>query len=469
MAKKTQREGPFDQAAGALFALKTALNKKFSWCNRVSFASGVVMPDITFSYRGVSVIPEILYDYASSFSFDEYILKCHTYWNERNKKDIAPLSDEEVEFIKQFIRDDLHFVPAVGCIAESIDEQLIRLTQEQISVLDSLDENKKLLINGPAGSGKTLIAVNYAQKCIKNGKRVLFLTYNKILATYLSNVYSDNGLNIKHFHGLISEYIPIDVNKSSDSNYYYKTLPEQFLKYITSHSLIKYDVLIVDEGQDLLNEKYLPIFDNLLKNGLFNGKWIFFYDNNQNLFNRKNFEKTLNLIDKYFPVKYKLTRNCRNTEPIAKFNNYISGINSGKAIVDGEHVELCELNENGFDVELDGNIDRLLSSGISMDEIVILSPYIYEHSIMREYNGKYKNEIENFTGIINKNKIYFSTIQAYKGLDSKVVIVVDISKEKLENESILLYTLLSRARTLLYVISDKETSLEMKYKVLSNI
>ena len=85
---------------------------------------------------------------------------------------------------------------------------------------------------------------------------------------------------------------------------------------------MQYDVLIVDEGQDLLNAKYFPIFEKLLKKGLYNGNWMFFYDNNQNLFNKNKFEKAMEAIQRYNPVKYRLTNNCRNTQPIALFNKY---------------------------------------------------------------------------------------------------------------------------------------------------
>ena len=467
--KSVKNEGPFDQAAGALFALKTALRKQFYWAKNISFASGVVFPDITFSYRGVSIIPEILYDFSSTFSFDEYIKKCHVYWDDRNRREFSFLTNEEIDQIKKFIRDDLHFVPAVSSVINSVDEQLIRLTEEQIKVLYALEENEKLLINGPAGSGKTLIAMQYARNCVEKGKRVLFLTYNKMLATFLSKNNVSDRLFIKHFHGLISDYIAIEPNRVSDANYYSTHLPEQLLKYLSSHKTMQYDVLIVDEGQDLLNTKYFPIFDKLLKKGLYNGNWMFFYDSNQNLFNRKRFDKAMEALQRYYPIKYKLTKNCRNTEPIALFNKHISGIESGNAIVGGENVNIISCDAIGFDNELDGLISTLIKSGVKQSEIVVLSPVLFENSVIAGYEGIYKALITKFSGDFNICNINYATVQAYKGLDSKVVIAVDIHKENLEDKSILLYTLLSRARTLLYILSDGETEKELKYKVLMNL
>jgi superfamily I DNA/RNA helicase len=227
--------------------------------------------------------------------------------------------------------------------------------------------------------------------------------------------------------------------------------------------------LIVDEGQDLLNIKYFPIFDKLLKKGLYNGNWMFFYDSNQNLFNRNRFDKAMEALQRYYPIKYRLTKNCRNTEPISLFNKHISGIESGNAIVDGENVNIISCDEIGFDNELDSLISTLIESGVKQSEIVMLSPVLFENSVIAEYEGKYKAIITKFSGDFSICNINYATIQSYKGLDSKVVIAVDIHKENLEDKSILLYTLLSRARTLLYILSDRETEKELKYKVLMNL
>ncbi len=466
--KNSKYEGPFEQATGAMFALKEALIKKAPWVKNVSFATGVVFPDITFAYRGVSIIPEIIYDYSSVDAFEKYIENCHAYWNDRNRKQYNNLTNEEIEELKRIIRDDLHFVPAVGSVADATDQQLVRLTEEQIGVLDALEENDRLLINGPAGTGKTLLALEYARKCINKNEKVLFLTYNKLIADYLSKTNVSNQIVFKHFHGLILSYIPIDSSKCTDKNYYSSVLPDQFLKYLFTHKIMQYDVLIVDEGQDLLNIKYFPIFDKLLKNGLYNGKWIIFYDSNQNLFNKIKYEKAMENLQKYHVVKYKLTKNCRNTESIAMFNKLVSEIDTGNAIVEGERVNIV-----AYDKDIDGTIDKvineLFADGVKAHDVLFLSPLNYDNSILGSYKGKYKDIIQKFSCDNDTNKICYTTIQSFKGLDSKIVIALDITKDKLDAKNIMLYTLFSRARSLLYVVTDKNTEIELKNKVFMGI
>ena len=311
--------------------------------------------------------------------------------------------------------------------------------------------------------------MEFARRCALQGKRVLFLTYNKLLAQYLSNLMHDENIKIAHFHGLISQYVALDTTKMSDPNYFGKVLPDKFLQILSANKVAPFDVLILDEGQDLLNMAYFAIFEKLLKKGLYNGKWMFFYDTNQNIFGGGKLQKSLDALKRYNPVIFKLTKNCRNTEPIARFNKYSSGIEPGKAMVDGEQVEIIEYSDGFIDEAFDGLISELLQSGIGMDEITIISPYTLEKSIIDRYQGKYKANITKFMGSRNADRICISTIQSFKGLDSKIVIAVDIEKIVETEKNIVLYTLLSRARAMLYIIAEQEFVNKLRIKVIKSI
>lgn len=461
-----KKEGPFEQAAGAMFALKEALAKRLPWVDKVSFATGVIFPDITFTYRGVSVIPEIIYDYSSRKTISEYIDDIHAYWESRNRKRYRLLSQEDMEALKCAIRDDLHFVPPLQSITNAVDEQLIRLTEEQIKTMDSLAENDKILISGPAGSGKTLLAMEYAKRKANEGKRVLYLTYNKGLATYLSTLDIPSSIVVKHLHGLICDYVPLNPQRMQEPQYYSTTLPEQFVKYLSTHNLAAYDVLVIDEGQDLINSKYFPIFDKLVKKGLYNGSWAVFYDPNQNLFNQAKFEKSLNELLRNHPARCKLTKNCRNTEQIATFTSHCSAINPGEAHVSGDRVFFVAYEENNLDVKFDELVSKIVNEGVAKEHIKIISTVTKSKSILGKYTGQYKNDIEEFNPTIKTEKIQFATIQSFKGLDSKVVITTDIADT---DNKLLLYTLFTRARVLLFLFVPKEVSIKMQEKIINSI
>lgn len=467
--RNTKNEGPFDQAAGALFALRKSLSRMISWTNQVSFATGVVFTDICFDYVGVSVIQDIKYDNSSGISFDSFIENCHKYWDDKNHRHNSKLTKDEIEQLKQAIRDDLHFVPTLGSVSDSVDKELVRLTEEQLAVLDTIEDNNKVIISGPAGSGKTILAMQYALNRSNNGKRVLYLSYNKMLAVHVSQSIKSGKINVKNIHSLMSDYIPFDQSKSKDANYYSVTLPDMFFKYLSSRNCEKYDVLVIDEGQDLISSRYLPIFDKLLSKGLYGGDWAVFYDPNQNIFNNK-FEKAMAELCKNNPTKCKLTKNCRNTNQIAKFNKYSSNIESGKALVEGDDVEFVPYENSDFSNQFDFLLDGLFDNKITMNDITIISPVTMEKSVLASYNGKYNSVIRKVDGSTHHGSIQFATIQSFKGLDAKVVIAIDLNDQiNVSSQNIILYTMFSRARVLLYVMLSKDDCNKMQLKVVSNI
>ena len=116
-----------------------------------------------------------------------------------------------------------------------------------------------------------------------------------------------------------------------------------------------------------------------------------FYDGNQNLFNQAKFSKALDELQKYNPIKCKLTKNCRNTEPIALYTKYLSGIPTGKAIVSGDTVDMRRFKNGEFANSFEALLDYLCGSNVSLEDISILSPRIFSNSILSEYVGKYSS------------------------------------------------------------------------------
>ena len=74
--------------------------------------------------------------------------------------------------------------------------------------------------------------------------------------------------------------------KADPRTYFSQTLPDVFYEYISNLSeeeldKIRYDLLVMDEGQDIIRPTFLFALDHLLKNGLEKGHWAVFYDEKQ--------------------------------------------------------------------------------------------------------------------------------------------------------------------------------------------
>ena len=62
-------------------------------------------------------------------------------------------------------------------------------TINEEGILNFLEEQKTAVINGAAGTGKTLVAIEKAKRHACKGEKVLFLRYNNLLKTHLAEHY----------------------------------------------------------------------------------------------------------------------------------------------------------------------------------------------------------------------------------------------------------------------------------------
>src|SRR5699024_6209584 len=185
-----------------------------------------------------------------------------------------------------------------------------------------------------------------------------------------------------------------------------------------------FDIIILDEAQDLITENNLMVIDNILLGGLEKGKWVFFGDFlYQNLYNEKiNFIELLKEYA-YFTRLSPLTVNCRNTKRISEQNRLVTGVsyNDDNPIqVDGVKHELKFVNTYDDASNIAGIIKDYLEENVPMSQMVLLSPYKYENTPIRE--NQYLNQL------IENKKIEYSTIYSFKGLEKNIVIIFGINE-----------------------------------------
>ena len=458
-------EGPFAQVIGNMFSIRELLKKKFP-SNRhmknLLVASGVVFPDIKFNSNSEEIIPEIIYDNATD-DITEYIKGVFNYWKERQHREPSKLSPNDINEVVNYLRGDFVFLPTLSDRLNDVEERLVRLTADQVTVMDALSENTHLLIEGNAGTGKTLLAIDFARKKAAADKKVLYLTYNKNLARKVdTQISKTDNLKVINIHALFGEYVKINVDELNENpqKYFSEILPERFYDYINGIDLgelenIQYDVLVMDEGQDIIKPIYLYCLDSLLKGGLEKGEWSVFYDEKQNIYNPEYYDG-MDILQGYNYTKFKLYINCRNTVQIGKFSSQISGINMGEFLKEnGEEVQ--KITFSGTDdlkKKIKDIMKYLQGQQVDLQDIVFLTPKKYKNSMLadiglevNELGDKYDN---------SKNLPIYATIQGFKGLDSKIVILTDVEHIRKQDFSKFLYIAGTRARTLLYVVASEK-------------
>ncbi len=463
--KHRKPEGPFAQVIGNMFSLLTELKKKFTnnpHMKSILVGCGVVFPDIEFKSSSQEIIPEIIYD-SKTESITDYINGVFDYWAGRRHKELSELSPSDVKDIVNFLRGDFTFIPILRDRLDSVEKRLVRLTNEQAQIMNALSMNSHLLIEGNAGTGKTLLAMHFAKKRAMNGDRVLYLTFNKNLSNSInSQVEKIDNLKIINIHALFGEYVKVDIEKmkSNPQKYFSDILPEDFLDYVSVLSddelkSMRYDLLVMDEGQDIIKPLYLHSLDVLLKNGLNKGEWAVFYDEKQNIYNPE-YKDGLEVLESYSCTKFKLFVNCRNTVQIGRYTSKASGVEINDFLQEnGEEVrKVSYSNDAGFKRKIKQIMKKLRSEKVDLSEVAFLAPKKYANSKLCEIGFEVNELGDNYDSKSVLPK--FATIQGFKGLDSKIAILVDVDYIRPENFSKFIYIAGTRARTLLYIVASKE-------------
>ena len=241
----------------------------------------------------------------------------------------------------------------------SATDQLIfdRLSAD-VSVLDSLAENRQILMRGGAGSGKTWMAERFARSLANEGKSVLFLCYNKALGAGLKRDSSKarpedckGEITVHTWESLAEELaetfdsrIPRKPDNKKDLEIYYEeTLPNAMLEAVTSENFqARFDALVVDEAQDHNTSpvNWWEIYRAQLKDGS-EARIGAFYDPAQ----RPSFRKGTFEIDAVAGLfsqaaRFHLRKTLRYTRPIFDF---LKSLNSPetKSLIEGLHEGSC--------------------------------------------------------------------------------------------------------------------------------
>jgi superfamily I DNA and RNA helicase len=360
------------------------------------------------------------------------------------------------------------FQPAKEAAA-MLDAELLSFTEEQYVALDLMSRSDRAVFTGPAGTGKTVLAVEAARRAHSNGERVRLICFNNLLGNHLKEQVSDLGDGI--FAGSLGQFMreivgPAGMPDSPSQQFWDVELPEQARNALLDDpdSDMTVDQLIIDEGQDLLKPAFLDFFDLVLERGLAYGKWRMFGDfDNQMIFPQGSLS-----LDEFLTGISKqgsnvsigsLDINCRNTPRIIDSVRIFAGLKPGyKTVLRPDNQQDCKAFFYDSDDEQQALLASVLQSyredKIRSDDTVVLSPKT--DCASRRLSTPPWNQRLVPIDKWSTGHIPYTTIHRFKGLERPAVIVTDINDVGQEEAKSLLYIALTRGTARVTWLASKD-------------
>lgn len=366
----------------------------------------------------------------------------------------------------------------------SLREVLDWLHIDNLSILEGLRKNSRILIEGGPGTGKTTMAKAYIKRhCGLNG---LYLCWTGLLASKVRLDLDKERLDtcvVKTFNNYIKEITDSEFN--IEEKYDTQNFRKEFQKALCKVKKVNYDYIIVDEAQDVADKGVDILLEELLgtcQDGLRQGRYLVFYDLEQGY---NNLTRSLNEV---------ITKIAEHSACYVLDEN--KRVPTNKLIVDyANKVLTIEHNNDSYETYLETlKKDHIPGLTISTHKSVRdVKKAIKEHALLlAQYCGemssttllvhsdlKYKEDedddsvydtIAEMDSLLiplsektierkSKESLAFTTILKYKGLeDNNIILVIPYSKIKSSWDNFLfeIYVGMTRAIMNLDIIILKE-------------
>ena len=462
-------QNPFTQARRNMHALLEIVEERSG--NRIlrgQFVYGyaVVFPHMDYEGEPPPDADKALIISRRHLSFiDQVIETAYGAWTE---KKLLMSPDRYHMLLNDCLLPKFKIFRPIGPDIDIASKALLELTELQATVFEGLYSQNRVLVEGVAGSGKTILATHRALSFARCGKKTLFVCFNKDLAAWIRREIEEDPstadfrqlLTVRHFHALASELaqqagIPFEPADGGpfDQRFWDDEVPDLIEQAMLALSSTAddhhYQALVVDEAQDFPLGWWYSLTESLLDQS--DAPIYAFIDPNQSL------RGEIEWPPVKFEAKFRLNLNCRNTRKVANASASILGIDA-----------------KSFEKAPEGVLPRIIRSGsqhqqkgLVLEELrrLIRREYVLPRQIAIIGPASKKNgslaDVSDVDGISlvtsaeewrDGGGVLVTTARSFKGLEADVVILYDLGRLGSLFRKEDLYVACTRARVLLVVI-----------------
>ena len=454
--------GPFKQAAQAMHSIRVQLTGQRPDLRGVLFWSAVLFPYVDFSAPSGEWHPWQAIDNRSfrSRPIDRLVAEVLDQGREAIQgRGLSWLgagpNTEQCAAIAGALRGNFEFFERPRARSSRQGEDLRRYTAEQFTALDAMEHNPRVAYVGPAGTGKTMLALEAARRASSAKRRVLVVCFNRLLGHWLGEQAAEWApfVTARTLHSQMLSVAGIPVPAHPGHDFWDTVLPRHATErlLLAEGSVSQFDEILIDEAQDILRDHYLDFLDLSLEGGLGAGRWMLFGDfEKQAIYAPVNLSLADFLARRGGPAPvYSLRANCRNTPRVAELVHLLAGLAPRYSKVlrpdDGVEPEIVPYKDRDQEaVVLVQALERLYADGYGGQDIVILSPHATGACAAAIGAAPWKERmvpLDRRSG----GHIGYGTIHAFKGMEAPAVVITGIEQIAGPEALALFYVAVTRA------------------------
>jgi hypothetical protein len=406
---KKLRESPMQQAQSAMHALRAILHEEgIGW---YASEAVVITPEIdalppAVEWKGSHWWAREKMSVAAMTAAFETVVdgaKTAPYGVRRTRTD-----DLRARLFGEFTR-----MPVIDAQRGAVLEEQNRATDDQARVLSALSRNQRMMVIGGAGTGKSLVLAEAAKQEASEGKSVLITFHSPALVDFFVPRITGRAIDLRPFAELGGE--------------------------------TKYDVVLIDEAQDLMNADGMDALDAVIRGGRTGGRWRMFLDPNNQAHIDGSFDQDVYDLVSDEALLLDLNRNVRNTRTIVHVVQEYLGADIGDpGIVNGERVQWNWTDARADVAAAEGLARELVGDGARRQDIWII-------------------RVTSDAAPVRSAAGFTVTSPRYaKGLEAEHVIICDLPEVYDEHGLAAFYVAVTRPRITLHVVASNEDKLRLQ-------
>ncbi|GAA3289507.1 NERD domain-containing protein [Dactylosporangium vinaceum] len=307
---------------------------------------------------------------------------------------------------------------------EALTRRQIEFTTEQLEVLEATSNQRRSLVLGAAGTGKTLLAQTRSRELARDGGAVGLIGQPRHLRRQLRESLQASGVCCGDAADVLADAFGAEAFAGRRDDELWITAVE----LAEAHGR-PFDHLIVDEAQSQ-NPYLLGALEDLVRPG---GTTLLFADPYQR-------DATGMWRPEGDYNTFWLTRNCRNALPIAKLVARISGAPSPRSGPDGRRPRLSSFEPGGHHEVV--RVVRELLQDLRPAQLAVLTRSAHGHEPLRRALLR--------AGV--PRAVHVGSVEEFRGCEAQVVVYA--ADASVSTDRTLDYIAASRACAYLHIVGD---------------